>query len=341
MGAAWWLGHGLSARGHQVQVVAAQQLEGEPSHVRVRTLDAFWPPEAVQRLAVSRAAQASRALPAIQREILGCLGATSDPSQVELGGVDAFIGFGIQSPHVRGLAERALGRVATVLHLGEDDVALAPMPVLQLATRPHTVVAHYEAAASGLSEQLRRSVEMIPPGADPPAPGPPEVGERPSASGMVGGRCAVVFSSGRDHRFGADAVAAIRRVGLEVRHVSFADASVRRFDDLVRRDTAVVVLADGDAGDLPGLAMRFGRPLIVSAASSGAAEVVSSGAGWIVDGRRSLEEAMSTVVRGGAESQVASGISFASGERSWDAMAPRYERLFELEGVVSSGLPVP
>lgn len=323
-GAAWSLAHGLSARGHRVEVVAARCLaDGRPS-VHVRTLPAQWPEPSAQRLAADRLEHATRAVPPVQHDILAHLGARTDPAAVDVRGVDLLVAVGLRSPHVRGLAERARGRTATVLQLQARDLPVAALPVVRLALRGHRQVTGSDRIAASLAGPGRYP-EVVPPLVEPPPPPWPDLGilTDPDAGPIV------VVDTGSAGGPGARPAVAARRAGRIVRRVTAGELATGRVDELLAGAAAVVVSGADDAGDVPGLALRYGRPLVVDAGSPGADEVRASGAGWVVGGPQSMRSAVAAALGRGGSAKAEAGVTFATTERSWDRWAAVYERVVD------------
>ncbi len=257
-------------------------------------------------------------------------------------GVDALIGFGLSSPHVRGLLQWGLGRVATVMHLNHEDATLVELPVLRQFLRPHTVVTHSRELAKLASVRLGRTVQVVPFGCEQrlgsPAPGWYSVDmdrDESAVRAAVGDEPFLLWvrmePGPSDQLLSAEPVGSVIVVSSSrpdgprgARFLYVRGPSDWRLDGLVRGSMAVIASA-GDMGDLALVSWLAGTPVIADRNSSVAAEVNQSAGGWVVDDERSFSEAltqaMSPAVR---TSFVEAGRQFVS-SRTWDLVIPDYE----------------
>jgi hypothetical protein len=323
-GAAWWTAHGLARRGHSVEVIAAA-LCGDASHpgISARVLDATWPAATAQRVALERSASSRMTIGLVQRQLLALVGATTDPSSVDFRGVDGLIGFGVRSPHVRALVGRALGRVPSAIHLTGEDRPLAHVPLIRQGVRGHTLVTNWAELADFLPVEMRHRLVALPAGPGPEAP----ASSKADRVGGVADRMAllVVPEAGAADQ---ELATFCSRAGLSVYRISGPDLSGGRIDAMIR-DATVVILGGGDVGDLAAVALRAGRPLIVSPGSSGEREARRSGAAFTLDEPSRFAAVLAATLSETGRERAAYGPEFVDSELGWDRLAPPIEGLFE------------
>jgi hypothetical protein len=322
-GAAWWTAHGLAGRGHSVEVIAAARC-GDASQpgISARVLDATWPAATAQRVALERSASSRMTIGLVQRQLLALVGATTDPSSVDFRGVDGLIGFGVRSPHVRGLVGRALGRVPSAIHLSGEDRQLANVPLIRQGVRGHTLVTHWAELADFLPVEMRRRLVALPAGPGPEVP----ASSKADRVGGVADRIAllVVPEAGAAHQ---ELAAVCSRAGLSGYRVSGPDLSGGRIDAMIR-DATVVILGGGDVGDLAAAAPRAGRPLIVSPGSSGERDARRSGAAFTLEEPSRFAAVLAATLTDRGRERAAHGPEFVDSELDWDRLARPIEGLF-------------
>jgi hypothetical protein len=351
-GSAWCLGHGLMARGHRVGIILPSGGLESSQAAGVECLSERRPTTAFRKAATERLCHVANAMTSVQRQLLRQTGPITDLTTLRLNEVDAVIGIGVESPHVRDLLGRALGRVSTLIHLGPDDLPLLGVPVLRQALRPHPLVAYWAACARSAAAQLRRDIPVVPLGIVSDGA---SLNDRQSGGGLDAeegtrlitacSRPYVVWARVGPGPHDQELDAWARRAGVTVvvageypqgprsaGLVSLISPRRGRLDRIVSGASAVIASA-GDQGDLALVAWLAGAPVVADESSSVVADVQQSDGGWVVGDRASLSDALDQILGPEGRTRAAAGRVFAVQERNWDRILPDYERLISSESL--------
>lgn len=340
-GITWWLTNGLFARGHDVAVALPEPrgvpAEAPPDPPFVQRFPARWPHPEAAVVAERRLLGGPGLLPAVQKDLLALVGPSTDPEAVDLHQIDGVIGIGTASPHLRGFLRVAAGRVGTAVHLHPGDLDRLRVPVIRRELRPHPLTTHWSGFAALASAITDRPVEVAPP------PGAPTTedgtatatGEqaprarRPPALLWIRTARGPVPRSLDSWRAATGADITVCGEIADLHHEDYLDLTsgiAGHRLDRVLTDADVVVIEPGDAGDLPAVAMRAGRPLIAYRGSSATDDLAVSGAGWVVDDEEALGAALAAG-RDEWERRGAAGPCCVAHHRNWDNAILVYERL--------------
>lgn len=270
-GLAWSLACALASRGHSVQVLCAVSADGKRPGICVRELPASWPTPDEVSASITRGSVAHSSFPWVQRELLGKMGATTDPSSLNVEDVDVLVAIGVRSPHVRALLKRAQGYARTMIHLSWEDLILLRMPLVRLGCSGHGLFTHWEAVRRAAEVVVRTDVELMPLGTDG--------GDPAFLAGREDARPSVIYVGVKPPAVGG-ADSPHDHPGRQT--FSLNELGDQRIDDLLNM-SRLVIFGPGDAGDLPGLALLHGIPVVSSSQSSAAHLIRESGAGYVLD----------------------------------------------------------